>query len=244
MLSTVLLGGFILLAYSIEAITGFGSLVIALSLGALVLPIESLLPILVPLNVLMSIYFTLRHPQHIDKQLYFKTILPIMTVGVLVGIFSKPWLHGAWLHIGFAVIIVAFSSRELWKSYHRQPVKPHPTIFTQVMILVGGVVHGLFASGGPLVVYGLSGVKLNKAQFRATLILVWLTVNSMLTLQFLITGALRENANTILMYIPLIVLGIVIGEKLHHRVDEDKFRVIIFILLLLTGLVLLAKQLF
>ncbi len=36
------LGVFILLAYTIEAITGFGSIVIALSLGALLLPIPAM----------------------------------------------------------------------------------------------------------------------------------------------------------------------------------------------------------
>ncbi|MGH8433264.1 MAG: sulfite exporter TauE/SafE family protein, partial [Pseudomonas sp.] len=38
------LGAGIFLAYTLEAMTGFGSVVIALSLGALVLPIKELLP--------------------------------------------------------------------------------------------------------------------------------------------------------------------------------------------------------
>ena len=54
------LGGFILLAYTLEAITGFGSIVIALSLGALLLPIEQLLPVLVPLNICMTGYLVSR----------------------------------------------------------------------------------------------------------------------------------------------------------------------------------------
>ena len=48
------LGLFILFAYTLEAITGFGSTLVALSLGALLLPIHDLLPVLVPLNILMS----------------------------------------------------------------------------------------------------------------------------------------------------------------------------------------------
>ena len=42
-----LLGLFILLSYTLEAITGFGSIVIAVSLGALIMPIGDLLPVLV-----------------------------------------------------------------------------------------------------------------------------------------------------------------------------------------------------
>ena len=63
------LGVFILLAYTVEAITGFGSLVIALSLGALILPIPAMLPVVVPLNVLMTGYLVWRNRRHIYWQI-------------------------------------------------------------------------------------------------------------------------------------------------------------------------------
>ena len=44
----IALGCFILIGFRIEAITGFGGTVVALALGALMLPIPVLLPILVP----------------------------------------------------------------------------------------------------------------------------------------------------------------------------------------------------
>lgn len=55
------LGAFTLLAYTLEASTGFGSIVIALSLGALLLPIDQLLPVLEPLNIGMTGYLVSRH---------------------------------------------------------------------------------------------------------------------------------------------------------------------------------------
>ena len=47
----ILFGCIILLAYTLEAVTGFGSIVIALSLGVLFLPFDKILPILVALNI-------------------------------------------------------------------------------------------------------------------------------------------------------------------------------------------------
>ena len=79
------IGLFVLVAYTIEAITGFGSLVIALALGALLLPVPELLPVLVPLNVLMSGFLTWRNRQHIDRALLLKVILPLMLGGTLLG---------------------------------------------------------------------------------------------------------------------------------------------------------------
>jgi hypothetical protein len=52
----IAIGGFIFLAYTLEAITGFGSIIIALSLSAQLVPIDVVLPVLVPLSVCMSSY--------------------------------------------------------------------------------------------------------------------------------------------------------------------------------------------
>ena len=80
------LGAFILLAYTLEAITGFGSIVIALSLGALLLPIDQLLPVLVPLNIGMTGYLVSRHWRLIDRRLLLGTILPGMLTGAILGL--------------------------------------------------------------------------------------------------------------------------------------------------------------
>lgn len=63
------LGAFTLQAYTLEASTGFGSIVIALSLGALLLPIDQLLPVLEPLNIGMTGYLVSRHWRLIDRGL-------------------------------------------------------------------------------------------------------------------------------------------------------------------------------
>src|SRR5690554_8057730 len=79
------IGLFVLLSYTVEAVTGFGSLVIALALGALLLPVAELLPVLVPLNVLMSGSLVLRHRRQLDGALLLRAILPLMLLGTLAG---------------------------------------------------------------------------------------------------------------------------------------------------------------
>ena len=79
MSATYALGAFILLAYTLEAVTGFGSIVIALSLGALLLPIEQLLPVLVPLNIGMTGSLVWRHRAQIDR------FFALPTVGEIVA---------------------------------------------------------------------------------------------------------------------------------------------------------------
>ena len=112
----VLLGLFVLLAYTTEAMTGFGSIVIALSLGALVLPLDTLMPVLVPLNLLLSGYLSIRYRRLVHWRLLVRGILPLMAAGTLAGYLARPWLGQALLQTLFGVLIAVFSVCLLYTS--------------------------------------------------------------------------------------------------------------------------------
>lgn len=234
------LGASILLAYTLEAITGFGSIVIALSLGALVLPIDQLLPVLVPLNICMTGYLVRRHWHRVDRRLLLGHILPAMVCGTALGYALLPHLDTQALKAAFGAMVLCFAARELWRMRHAGALPQRPRWLTRLLTFGAGISHGLFASGGPLLVYGLAGTHLDKARLRATLMTVWLTLNGLLTLAFLVDGRLQPALPQVAAYAPLLLVGVWLGERLHRRFDERHFRVAIHVLLLITGLLLLA----
>ena len=75
---------------------------------------------------------------------------------------------------------------------------------------------------------------------RATLVTVWFSLNSLLTAAFLLDGRLQPALPQVLAYAPLLLLGLWLGERLHRRFDERHFRLAIYCLLLVTGVLLLA----
>lgn len=230
---------FVFLAYGIEAVTGFGSIVIALSLGALLLPINAMLPVLVPLNICMTGYLVSRHRRHIHWPTLLRLILPLMAAGTLAGYGLRPWLGEQLLRMLFGLLVVWFAGRELWRSMNGLRVRRHGPVWTGSWMFLAGITHGLYASGGPLLVYALTGVSLDKAQFRATLLTVWLSLNGLLTLVFALDGSLWPSLPRVAMFLPVLVAGVLLGEWLHHRVDEDRFRQVVFAVLLVTGVVLI-----
>jgi uncharacterized membrane protein YfcA len=238
-LALVWLGACILLAYTVEAITGFGSIVIALSLAALVLPIDQVMPILVPLNIVMTGYLSWRLRRQVHWPLLARLILPLMLVGTAVGYGLRPWLGDQLVRMLFGALVLWFAARSLWAMRHTVAAVVRPRWQTRVWIGLAGVTHGLFASGGPLLVYGLTGVALDKARFRATLILVWFSLNSALTLAFAADGSLMPALPQVALYLPLLPLGILLGEWAHRRVDETRFRQLVLVLLLVAGAALL-----
>lgn len=231
----LLLGVFILFAYAVEAMIGFGSIVISLSLGALLLPIPDLLPVLVPLNIVMTGYLAFKYRRHIDRPTLLRVVLPLMALGTLAGYGLRPWLDETLLKHLFGLLIVWFAIRALRQSFRAYRVPTRARWWTRVWTLMAGITHGLFAAGGPLLVYALAGVNLDKARFRATLVVVWFCLNSALTFAFALDGSLVPALAHLALYLPLLALGVFAGERLHHRIDERRFKRAVYTVLLVAG---------
>lgn len=234
----VAVGAFIFIAFTLEAITGFGSIVIALALGAQLVPIEQLVPILASLSVVMSAAMVWRHRHHIDRRLLLRTVLPGMVLGTALGYAVKPLLNAGLMRQSFGILIVWFASRELWRLRHAQMPVARPLWLSQALVVLAGITHGLFASGGPLLVYAASGMAVNKARFRATLVSVWLTLNTGLTVAFWLDGRLLPTLPMAAAYLPVIAAGFALGDWLHQRVSEARFRLVTYALLCVTGILL------
>lgn len=234
----VALGCFIFLGFTLEAITGFGGTVIALALGALLLPIPVLVPILVPLSLAMGVALVWRHWGHIDRPLLARLVLPAMLTGTAVGYLARNALDATLLRQAFGILIVWCAVHTLWHRFAGGGAVHRPLWRTKAITLSAGVTHGLFASGGPLLVYALSGVALDKARFRMTLITVWLVLDGALFAAFVFDGQMKTAALPALAYLPVVAAGAVLGEWLHHRVSEQHFQLLTSALLLTTGAVL------
>jgi uncharacterized protein len=97
----------VLISYTSQALSGFGSTILALTLGVQLYPMEALLPVLVPLDLLVNLYLVVRHHGHINRPILFKSILPAMGVGVLAGIFAFQFIQGLILKkiFGFSICL-------------------------------------------------------------------------------------------------------------------------------------------
>lgn len=228
------IGCCIIFAFGIEAMTGFGSIVLALSLGALVMDIPTLVPLLVPLNILMTAPLTYRYRQHIQFTLLLTRVLPCMVLGTLIGVLLTPYIPAALAKLLFAILIIWFSARALL----RKSPPPLNEKKRNLTMTAAGITHGLFASGGPLLVYALARSQLGKVEFRATLLCVWLSLNGLLTGWFIWHGELSNQLERLLMLAPCVLIGALLGNALHHKVQEGVFLRLVFGLLLVVGVLL------
>ncbi|MCL2120191.1 MAG: hypothetical protein FWH27_17385, partial [Planctomycetaceae bacterium] len=121
------------------------------------------------------------------------------------------------------------------------PVKKN--FMMRFILFLGGIIHGAFASGGPFVVFYASQALKDKTLFRVSICLLWLCLNTILLMEWTIAGVWTQNDGYILKLLvatlPFLLVGIIIGNYLHHRVSEYVFRLIVFALLLGTGFIVM-----
>ncbi len=235
----------VLLASTVQAALGFGASLVVVSLGALAVPIGELLPVLVPVSCLATATILGVDRAHVSWRLLLTRILPLMAPGVLLGALVAERLADATARRVYGVLVVLLAARGLWallRPAAQEPgadAPPAPPRGSAVWLLGAGLVHGVYATGGPLLVYVVDRLRLHPRVFRATLAGVWLTLNVMLTIGFAARG--RLDASTALCsaaLVPGLALGLFFGHRVHVALDPRRLRVGVLSLLLVVGVTL------
>ncbi len=234
---------FSFLSFLSLSFAGFGGILIPITLGAHFYAIKWMLPVLLPLTMISNFYILTRYFRFIDRSVLIKQILPFMGAGLAIGILIFNRLQGEYLVKLLGILVVVLSLKELIQMFRSNRTQiPDSRLKALVYIFSAGVIHGVYASGGPLLVYVLNKLNLDKTVFRSTLSAVWLIMNIFLTFSYVMTQRITvETGRTSTMLLPSLILGIFLGEYLHKRSDGRKFKIVVFILLLLTGISIILK---
>lgn len=106
-----------------------------------------------------------------------------------------------------------------------------------LILLAAGIIHGMFVSGGALLVIYAAAVLKDKQEFRATVALIWVTTGCYITGTQVVTGNFNSHVIWLLLIgiIPVFA-GTVIGTKLVKIIPQEIFMKLTYILLLLSGI--------
>lgn len=228
----VILGVIALCAFATEGAIGFGGTVLAASIGAQVVPLELLLPAFVPLNMVLSGYLLARGFPAVAWRLLAVEVAPAVGVGAAIGLalFHVPAKDA--LALAFGVFVVGLSVFQLARPGGAELARP-----VRIGLLVlGGIAHGLFGTGGPMIVYVVRRRLPDKQAFRATLSVLWLVLNTALLVNFASAGLYGRPVAEVGGVLALTIIpGLVIGERVHRKLDAARFERVVWVVLLLAG---------
>jgi uncharacterized membrane protein YfcA len=224
------------LAHLVQGVTGFGAVVLTLSVLAFLFPVKLLVPLLVVVSLVQVAWFAWVGRRHIHWG-HARIILCLSLVGLPLGYLVYRFLPSGVLKIALGVFVVLVAGANLSGVRIKIGI---PRFCYYLLNLLGGFFQGALAAGGPLLIIYTARMIEDKAAFRATLSIVWIVLNSILCLVYVATGGFGERMLPLIgLGIACMVLGTVLGMFVHARIPRKPFRILVFLLLLLSGLALL-----
>ncbi|MFI3176173.1 MAG: sulfite exporter TauE/SafE family protein [Eubacteriales bacterium] len=232
----------ILLANIVQGITGFAGTILAMPFALMLVGYEVGKPILNVLGLLSGIYVFAGNYKAVNwKEL--KKIVIIMCVGMISGIVVKSFFVGNddILYKGLGVFVIGIALHGLLqKKKTEDSAITKPSKKWNILLVLAGVVHGIFVSGGPLLIGYLSKIIKDKVQFRATISTVWIFLNTLVLIDDIRMGLWNvELIKWQLIAIPFLFVGMKIGTILYDKMSQQLFMKITYILLFISGISLL-----
>jgi uncharacterized membrane protein YfcA len=235
--SLVLAGLIILAAYFIRGISGFGSGLVAVPLLAHFLPLTFVVPMILVTDFLASLVLGTHTRQHARWD-ELKPLMPFSILGVLIGTTLLVKLPQAPLLATLGLFILLFGARNVLNLHGTRIVSRR---WAMPAGLTGGAIGALFGTGGPPYVIYLNHRLHDKAELRATFSGLFFLEGGLRIVVFLIAGLLLNTALllSILAALPLVALGLFLGNRVHIGLSPLQMQRIIGIILLVSGTSLL-----
>ena len=220
----------------IQAITGFAGTVLAMPPSVYLLGLDHAKVILNVMAWLSGLMIAVTGYRHINWKELLK-MSAVMLIGMFAGIQICRIVKSEDILLTiYGIIIVAVALKNL--CIHTE--KKLPDLILWIVLILAGIIHGMFVSGGALLVVYATQTFKDKDEFRATIAPVWVVLNS-----FLIASQIHShqfninNIRLILISIVPLMIATWIGKRLAQKVSQKLFLTITYILLLISGISLI-----
>lgn len=215
----------------IQAITGFAGTLLAMPPSIHLVGASTARTVLNVIALISCITILIKGYKHIHWG-ELKKILCFMILGTAGGMIIFRICPLRFLLIGYGILIIVIALRRLMggKSMQLGPLS------SCAVLLAAGLIHGMFVSGGALLVVYTSAKLPDKNQFRSTMAAVWIVLNGLMMMIHIGSGEFTSHGLllVLLCVIPVLV-STKVGTILLQKIDQQTFLKITYVLLLLSG---------
>ena len=247
----------ILLSNVMQAITGFAGTVLAMPFSIMLVGGDIARTVLNILGIAASIGVVVLNRKSIRWKEVLK-ICGIMLVGMAIGFLIIRFANVGKqaLYFILAGFVVLFSAIGIYTTFLRKekdpsslpPVSRKRQIVSESLLIgllvVAGVVHGMFVCGGPLLIIYATRRLPERDEFRATLSMSWIVLNSVNLVRDILSGAFpTEDVGNYLMILGIslavLVVAIVVGNLVAKKLNKKAFMGITYGLMVISAVSLI-----
>ena len=171
-----------------HGITGFAGTILAMPPSLMLVGYDIAKPILNVLAIFSGVYVFVGNYKKIDWKELAKIVV-VMALGIFGAVFIKGLFVGKehLLYKLLGLLVIGLSVQGFYKLLRKPEDKPQnaeeqgsgkASIGTYALLVLAGIIHGLFVSGGPLLTGYMTKRIKDKSVFRATISTVWVFLNT------------------------------------------------------------------
>jgi len=224
----------VFIASIIRGFNGFGFSAICISGFSFILPAIEIVPIILALEVAISIFMVPYIWSKIDWRFVFKILLGII-FGSPIGLYLLKYLNQQTTHLSVCLLIIFFSIL-LMKGFSNQKINNnYGKFFTGIF---SGALNGLTTLGGMPVALFLLITSIQPAIIRGSLAALFFLTDIYAFVLSFFSGIV--DMTTIYRVIPLIIilpLGVFIGDKFFVKSNEETYRKVVFYFLIIISII-------
>ena len=219
----------VFIASIIRGFNGFGFSAICISGFSFILPAIEIVPIILALEVIISIFMVPYVWNKIDWNFVFKLLIGI-TIGSPIGLYLLKYLSPDVTHLAVCLLIIFFSLI-LMRGYENQKINNnYVKMFTGI---ISGILNGLTTLGGMPVALFLLATSIQPAIIRGSLAALFFLTDIYAFILSFFAGIV--DLTTIYRTVPLIIIlpiGVYIGNKFFVKSKEETYRKVVFYFLI------------
>ena len=229
----------ILLGYVIFGMVGFGATITNAPLLAHLLPLRFVVPLTLVLDLFAAATLGAGIRGQVDRA-ELRRILPFVLLGLALGLALLIRLpeRALQLLLGGFVLYAGISS--LARRSGAGPLHPAWAVPAGV---VGGIFSALYGTGGPIYTVYLLRRIADKSALRATMARLVLTVGLVRFVMFVVAGLLGQDYLLLsaLLLAPFAACGLLVGNRLHHRLPARRILLFVYLLIIVNGAALIVR---
>lgn len=218
---------------------GFGSSLFFVGMASFFLDFESVLGITAIFHLSSNITKIYLFRKGFDKNLIYYIGIPSV-ITVIIGAFMSKLIDTYYLQIGLAIFLVSISVLMLiLKNFSIAASKKNSIVGGSL----SGLTSGLIGTGGAIRGIVLSAYSLEIDVFIATSAVIDLAIDFSRSVVYTANGYVhKEDLYLIPILFAVSILGSYIGKLILNRMSKEQFRIVVLLLILLTGVATLLKQ--
>ena len=221
--------------YVMFGISGFGATIIIIPILAHFLPLKFVVPLLVLLDLGAAILMRAnKATQALDKP-ELRWMLPFMLTGMAAGAYLLKVAPESWLMLALGLFVAGNAAANLLRS--GAVAGGIARAWGAPIALLGGIGSSLFGTGGSIYAIYVTRRIHDPGAMRATMstiisvsVLVRIVVFSLAGL--LLKIELGIGALALMLFM---AAGLMLGMRLHARMNADQLRRVVYVLLLVSG---------